>query len=74
MRKNCSSEGEKLLKFEAVGREFTMCFEITKTIYSNGQSSEQFLITECFLTCSRRFLISDKLEQLQFKWEKIIGI
>ena len=27
-----------------------------------------------FLTCSWRFLISNRLEQLQFKLEKIIGI
>ena len=36
--------------------------------------SELFLVTECFLTSSWRFLISNKLEQLQFKLEKIIGI
>ena len=36
--------------------------------------SEQFLVTECFLTCSWRFLRSNKLEQLEFKLEKIIGI
>ena len=29
VRKNCSSDGEKLLKFEAEGREFTNIFEIT---------------------------------------------
>ena len=34
-------------------------FEITRTIYSNNESSEQFLVTECFLTCSWRFLISN---------------
>ena len=50
------------------------CFEITRTIYSNSARSDQFLVTECFLTCSWRFLISNKLEQLIFKLEKIIGI
>ena len=39
-------------------------FEITRTIYSNSDRSEQFLVTESFLTCSWRFLISNKLEQL----------
>ena len=49
-------------------------FEITGTIYSNSERSEQFLVTECFfLTCSWRFLISNKLEQLEFKLEKILG-
>ena len=35
---------------------------------------EQFLVTECFLTCSWRFLRSNELEQLEFKLEKVIGI
>ena len=39
-------------------------FEITRTIYSNSERSEQFLVTECFLTCSWRFLRSQKIEQL----------
>ena len=47
MRKNCSSDREKLLKFEAEGREFS------KFLRSLEQSmktvkSEQFLVTECF--------------------------
>ena len=37
------------------------------------QRSEQFSVTECFLTCSWRFLTSIKLEQSYFKLEKIIG-
>ena len=48
VRKNCSSDQEKLLKFEAEGREFEKKFEITRTIYSNSERSEQFLATECF--------------------------
>ena len=48
MRKNCSSDREKLLKFEAEGREFSKFFKITRTIYSNIEGSEQFLVTECF--------------------------
>ena len=44
VRKNCSSDREKLLKFEAEGK----IFEITRTIYSNSERSEQFLVTECF--------------------------
>ena len=39
-----SSDREKLLKFEA---ECKM-FEITGTIYSSSERSEQFLATECF--------------------------
>ena len=49
-------------------------FEITKTIYSNSEGLEQFLVTEYFLTCSWRFLGSNELEQLEFKLENNIGI
>ena len=42
VRKNYSSDREKLLKFEAEGREFH------RTIYSNSESSEQFLVIDCF--------------------------
>ena len=44
VRKNWPSDREKLLKFEAEGWKFA----ITRTIYSNSESSEQFLVTECF--------------------------
>ena len=37
--KKCSSDWEKLLKFEA---------EVTKTMKKNSERSEQFLVTECF--------------------------
>ena len=47
--KNCSSDREKLLKCEAEGQEFAkLSIEITSTICSNSQRSEQFLVTECF--------------------------
>jgi hypothetical protein len=67
VRKNCSTEREKLLKFEAEGREF-------EKISANSERSEKSLVTKCFLTSSWRFIISNKLEQLEFKCEKIIGI
>ena len=53
---------KKVLKFEAEGQEFAKFL----------RSREQFIQTECFWTCSWRFLISNKLEKLKF--EKIIGI
>ena len=58
MRKNCSSDQEKLLKFEAEGREFAQFLRSVK-----GQNN-----------CSWRFLRSNELEQLKFKLENIIGI
>ena len=67
VRRNCSSDREKLLKFEAEGREFAKFL----------RSLEQFIWTvkqNAALTCSWRFLISNKLEQLKFKLKRIIGI
>ena len=63
------------MKFEAKGRKFAKNFEITRAIYSCIERSEQFLVSECFfLTCSWKFLRSNKLEQSEFKLENIIGI
>ena len=62
---------KKLLKFEAEGQEI---FEITRTIYSNSERSEQFLKQNAPLTYSWRFLRSNTLEQLKFKLDKIIWI
>ena len=39
-------------------------FLITRTIYSNSERSNQFLKQIAFLTCSRRFLRLNALEQL----------
>ena len=52
VRENCSNDREKLLKFEAVGWEFEKKIEITRTIYSQCERKEQFLVTEWFLICS----------------------
>ena len=71
VRKNCSSDRKKLLKFEAEGLEFA----------KNLRSLEQFvqtvkdqMVTECFFNLFLEFLRSNKLEQLEFKLEKNIGI
>ena len=46
-------------------------FEITWTIYSNSEMSEQYLVTECFFNLFLEASLSNKLEQLEFKQEKI---
>ena len=76
MRKSCSSDREKLLKFENEGREFAKKIEFTRTIYSNSavKGLNYFWLQNAFLTCSLRFLIGNKLQQLEFILEKIIGI
>ena len=43
VRKNCSSDWEKLLKFEA---EICKKSEITRTIYSDSERSKQFLVAD----------------------------
>ena len=51
VRRNCFSDQEKILKFEAEGQEFaTICnhFETTRIICSNSERPEQYLVTECF--------------------------
>ena len=74
VRKNCSSDREKLLKFESEGREFSKKLRSLGTICLNSERFEQFWKENYFLIYSWRFLRSDKLEQLEFKLEKIIGI
>ena len=49
VRKKCSSDREKLLRFEAEGREFAKSFNITRTIYSNSERSEKFLVNNRML-------------------------
>ena len=48
-------------------------FEITITIYSKSERSEQFLWQSAFSTCSWRFLRSNILEQIVLRWEKLLG-
>ena len=46
MRKNCSSDWEKLLKFEAEGREFAKNLRSLEQFFLNSERSDQFLVTE----------------------------
>ena len=48
--------------FEADGLEFSN--------FLNSERSVQFLKQNTFLTCSRKFLRSNTVEQLEFKLEK----
>ena len=66
-KKFCNSR----LKAENLQKKLISLEQFIQTVKGR---SEQFLVTECFLTCSWRFLRSNELEQLEFKLEKIIGI
>ena len=70
VRNNCFSDGEKLLKFEAEGLELAKFLRSLEQFIQTVKGQNNF----AFLTCSWRFLISNKLEQLEFKLEKNIGI
>ena len=49
--KNCSSDREKLFEIRGWRPRICKFFEITRTIYSNSERSEQFLEQKNFLTC-----------------------
>ena len=74
MRKNCSSDREKLLKFEAKGREFAKNLRSLEQFIQTVKGQNNFWYQNSVLTCSWRVLRSNKLEELEFKLEKITGI
>ena len=73
VRKNCSIDWEKLLKFEAEGQEFPKILRSLEQIIQTVKGQNNFLVTECFFNLFLEFLISNKLEQLELKLEKNIG-
>ena len=74
MRKNCSNDGEKLLKFKVEGREFAKILRsLEYIICSNSERSTEFFF-KLFLEVSQNSDMYNKLEQLEFKLEKIIEI
>ena len=74
MKKNCSIDQEKLLKFEAEGQEFARFLRSLEQFIQTVKGQNNLWSQNAFLTCSWRFLISNELEKLEFKLEKIIGI
>ena len=63
MRKNCSSDREKLLKFEDEGREFAKILRSLEQFVGTVKGQNNFWQQNAFLTCHWRFLRYDKLEQ-----------
>ena len=74
MRNNCSCDREKLLKFEAEGQEFAKLLRSLEQFIQTVKGWNNFWQQNSFLTFSLRFLVSNKIEQSEFKLEKIIGI
>ena len=48
VRKKCSSDWKNLFEIWGLRPKICKIFEITRTIYSNSERSEQILVTECF--------------------------
>ena len=74
MRKKCSSDREKLLKFVAEGGEFSKFLRSLEQFIQTVEGQNNFWSQNALLTCSWRFLMSDKSEQLEFKFEIFIGV
>ena len=64
MRKNCSSDQEKLLKFEAERQEFENFLRSLEQFIQTVKGQNNFWQQNAFLTCSWMFLISNRLEQI----------
>ena len=52
MRKNCSSDREQLLKFEAEGREFANILRLLEQFIHTVKGQNKFWQENGFLTCS----------------------
>ena len=64
--KKCSSDREKLLKFEAEGLEFAKFLRSLEQFIQTVKGQNNFWKQNAFLTCTWRFLIPHKIEQLEF--------
>ena len=67
------------MKFDAEGREFAKILKlIVHAIHSNSETSEQYLVTECFFNLFLEQVcpgtLINYIEQFKFKLEKNIGI
>ena len=62
--KKCSGDREKLLKFEAESREFSKFLKSLEQFIQTVKGQNNFWLQNAFLTCSWKFLRSQKIEQL----------
>ena len=60
MRKNCPSDSEKLLILDAEGREFAKFLGSLEQFIQTVKGQNNFWKQNAFVTCSWRFLISNK--------------
>ena len=67
MRKNCSSDREKLLKFEAESREFSKFLRSLEQFIQTVTGKNNFWLQNAFLTCSWRNYNSNLKKGLGFR-------
>ena len=70
MRKNCSSDREKLLKFKAEGREFSKVLRSLEQLNQTVKGQFIFGHYRMLFLLIPNLLISNELEQLEFNLEK----
>ena len=73
VRKNCSSDQDKLLKFKAEGREFAKNWRSLEQFIQTVKGQNNFWQQNAFLTCSWRFVTSSELEHYISNWKKLLG-
>jgi hypothetical protein len=61
------------LKFEAEGQEFAKNLRSLEQFVQTVKGQNKFWYQNTFLNCSWRFLRSNKLEQLEFELETMLG-
>ena len=74
VRKKCARDREKLLKCEVEGREFAKILRLVEQFIRTVKGRKFLWNRMLFKISSWKFLRSNTLEQLWFKFEKIIGI
>ena len=64
MKEKCSSDREKLLKFNAESNEFEIFLRLPEQFIQTEKGQNNFWLQNAFLTYSWRFFRYNKLEQL----------
>ena len=61
------------MKFEFVGQEFAKFLRSQEQFIQAVKGQNNYWSQNAMLTCSWKFLIPNKLEQLELKWEIFFG-
>ena len=72
MRKNCSSDREKLLKFKAEGQEFPKFLRSLEQFIQTEKGQNNFLVTECFFNLFMEVSYTNHMNW-NSNWKKLLG-